>query len=679
MLYDRPPVPSRRRIFTILPGVGIALLVVAAGAAAPEPIASAIRGVLQQATLAHVLVIAGLVGALAVVASVVPNDLPARQRVEAAARPLARARDTLGSLVDRAPWGVSVTVIAAVAATAWYSLGRAATVPRIFADELIHAEAARALAQSGTLPRDSYGLVTPALDSIAYLLVGNDVSAFRLIQALNVAVMVMAAFPAYLLARRALSHRWALVVAALTVIGPWLVYARFVMTEAAFYPAFLLFVLALVRALERPTHARQLALALALVLAFATRTQAIVLVGAVVCAVPAHGLARGRTRIALRAFAATWAAYTVAATGIAALAATGIWAPLGAYEVLLRGWWHPHGLALWAAANVTSLSLGLGVLVVAACPLGAAALLRRRAGEGEQALAAAAISSAVWLLVTVVVLSQSKYGQGTVHERNLFFVAPLVFICAIAWATHGFPRPKLLTAATVATVVVLAVTMPSGVITAHSADALSFKLWTQLERSSFSAARQMIVAVAVGAVVLVRMRTAWPLILTVVLAAVGVTAASDYRSDQSRSLVSRYAWVDRTLPREAKATILWIGCSKDDCPAGSPRSGLAKMAVYTEFFNSRIDRVGHVRGDNGSRGLATDTFALRPDGVVTSMGVPLRPDFVVADARVGIVGSRIALLRAGDVAKTDATRGSALALWRVTPPLRLVQRGLGRK
>jgi hypothetical protein len=95
------------------------------------------------------------------------------------------------------------------------------------------------------------------------------------------------------------------------------------------------------------------------------------------------------------------------------------------------------------------------------------------------------------------------------------------------------------------------------------------------------------------------------------------------------------------------------------------------VAVYTEYFNSRISRVGHLLGDNGARGLGTDTFALRPDGVVTSEGVPLRPESVVADARVDIVGSREALLYAREVGVSDAATGSALALWRVTPPLRL--------
>ena len=467
--------------------------------------------------------------------------------------------------------------------------------------------------------------MTPAVDATAYLLTGNDVDAYRLIQAINVVVMVSAAFPAYLLAKRALSHRGALAVAALAVLVPWMVYARFVMTEAAFYPVFLLFGLALVRALERPSVRRQLVLALALALAFATRTQAVALAGAVVSAVVLHGLARGRPSSDIRAFAPTWALYAAAGAGAAVMAAAGIWRPLGAYSVLLRESWHPHGIVLWLAAHVTSLTLGLGVLVVVAAPLGAAALLNPRAEAHEQAFAAAAVSSTLWLLLTVAVLSVTPYGEGTVHERSLFFVTPFVLICAFAWAERGFPRPLLLTSATVAGLVILAILMPSGVITTHSIDALSFKLWAEMPREGYrrrrcsswpsqSAQSSLSASASPGRS---SSASSWrPL---------GVAAASDYRSEQPRSLTQRYAWIDRTLPVGARAAILWIGLDEGRCPPGAAGSLLGKVALYTEFFNSRIGPVGHLLGDNADRGLATDTFGIRRDGVVTRAGIAAPP------------------------------------------------------
>ncbi len=663
---------SRKYVHPTSLGIaGLVVLVVALGAAAPTPIASLIRFGFDRATPTNVLVVTALI----VVPAVCGLALTHLPRSRARTSQEGRRAGKLSERIEAVPWPLSVGLIAAAAGVAWFSLGRLLAVPRIFADELIYSSAARGLAEGKGVSGHGYGLVTPAVDAMAYLLTRNDIEAYRLIQAINVCVMVSAAFPAYLLARRALSHPFALTVAGLTVVVPWMVYARFVMTEAAFYPVFLLFVLALTRALERPSFRRQLVLALALALAFATRTQAVALAGAVVFALAIYGLARRDVRAAARSFIPTWVLFGSVGACAVVMAAAGVVHPLGAYGVLLEDAWHPHGLALWVAANVTSLSLGLGVLVVVASPLGAATLLSRSATRPEQALASAAVSSTLSLLLTVAVLSVSPYGQGAPHERNLFFAAPLVFICAFSWAERGFPRPPLLSAITGVGMVALAVLMPAGVITTHSIDALSFKFWAVFPRGDLSADAMIVAAVAVGTVLVLLLRTAWPLVVSIAIAAIGVAAASDYTSDAPRSLTPRYGWVDRTLPASGRAAILWIGADEEHCSPATPRSMLDKVTLYTEFFNSRIGPVGHLLADNPARGLATEPFGIRRDGVVTQAGKPLSPGYVVTDARVAIVGSRVAVLRARDVGIADARKGSALALWRVQPPLRLVRKG----
>jgi hypothetical protein len=234
----------------------------------------------------------------------------------------------------------------------------------------------------------------------------------------------------------------------------------------------------------------------------------------------------------------------------------------------------------------------------------------------------------------------------------------------------------LLTASVAAGMVFLAILMPPGVITTHSIGALSFKLWERIPRDGLSAATLIVAAVALGAVIVVRLRATWPLVASVALAAIGVAAASDYRSDQPRSLTQRYGWVDRMLPAGERAAILWIGVDGGRCPAGTPESVLGTVTLYTEYFNSRIGPVGHLVADNAARRLATDAFAVRGNGVVTRAGIPLRSGYVVTDARVGIAGSRIALLAARDVGITGAPEGSALTLWRVAPPLRLLRPAL---
>lgn len=650
-------------------------MAVVAGVAVPDPIALTIRAAFRYATLSVLLSVVAAAAVLAIAAPLLRHRLPQLPTAQ-------RARASCRSFVDATPWFAAVTAVGAVAWAAWYSLSRANSVPRIFSDELIHATAARGLAERGSLESGGYGPLTPAIDSIAYILTEDDVSAYHLIQAINVTLMILAVFPAYLLARRALSHRHALVVAGLAVGIPWLVYARFVMTEAAFYPIFLAFVLVLVRALELPTIQRQAALVLAVAVAFSARTQAVVLPAAVIAATALHGISRGSTRATLRAFAPTWALYAIAGAAVAGFTAVGTWNPLGAYDVLLHdSWRHPRGLVLWAASNLTSLSLGLGVLALPAAALGVAELLKRRSGDSEKAFASAAIAASAVVLLTVVVLAASPHGQGIVHERNLFYVAPLIFICALAWTTRGCARPRLATSITLGIVVALALAMPPGVVTAQSVDALSFKLWTQLDSDWFQAWEQMLLAVVAGACVVALMRSGRLLILTAVLTAIGVAAASDYRSDGSRSVVSNYAWIDRTLAGYADqragdptAMILWVGCGQDDCSLNQRYSDLERMALYTEFFNSRISRTGQLRGNNGARGLAAASLDLRTDGVVTDAGKPLRPAFVVADARIEIGGTRIAVLRGRDAGQS--TPDAALSLWRVRGALRIV--GLSR-
>src|SRR5262249_31477357 len=94
----------------------------------------------------------------------------------------------------------------------------------------------------------------------------------------------LAAVPAYFLARRVLGQWLSLAAAALAVAIPSMVYTATLMTENAFYPIFLTFVLVLVIWLDRPTVAHTLILLGLVVVAYLTRQQAIALLPAIVTA-----------------------------------------------------------------------------------------------------------------------------------------------------------------------------------------------------------------------------------------------------------------------------------------------------------------------------------------------------------------------------------------------------------
>jgi hypothetical protein len=354
-------------------------------------------------------------------------------------------------------------------------------------------------------------------------------------------------------------------------------------------------------------------------------------------------------------------------------AATGVVNPFGAYQKLIDtglGALHPHGLLLWTAANVTSISLGAGVLAALAFPLGVAQLLRRGSADREAAFGSAATSTTLAMLATVVVLCESPYGTGTVGERNLFYVVPLLFIGAAAWVERGFPRPRRLTIVVLAAAVVLAVLLPPGSI-GVVVDSHTFGLWTELNRSWFPAKWQMVAAIAVGALVVAGLRRGWPIALAALLTAIGVTAANDKPPTQPRSVAARYDWVDRTLPGGARATLLYIGFPGAVRCTVAPRVGqVANLSLYTQFFDLKVRDVVQALGTNPASTVAAPTVTIARDGVVREGGKALRPEYAVLDAGVPVVGRRIAELPARGLID-GASRDAALALWKLNGTLRL--------
>src|SRR3954469_3524881 len=156
-------------------------------------------------------------------------------------------------------------------------------------DEILYAELAKSFAATGTfavrgVPTSGYGVIYPVLISPAYALFRSIPAAYTAIKLINALLMSLAAVPAYLLARRVLSTRGALIVAVLTVAVPSTFYAGMVMTESAFYPIFLVAALALVAVLERPRFLSACLFVAALGLAYATRAQAIAILPAALSA-----------------------------------------------------------------------------------------------------------------------------------------------------------------------------------------------------------------------------------------------------------------------------------------------------------------------------------------------------------------------------------------------------------
>jgi hypothetical protein len=648
---------SRTRPETAI-AVGVSLVVVAVALSYPDALADAIRTAFEHLGVAGVVALVvgvGCAGALLALAA------PRR-----AAEPTLRRLRADGT----AQAAVALPLIVAFSAGLRIALAHAAAFPRVFGDELIYSSLAKSFALGGDLllrgDRElGYGVVYPVFASPAYALAPDGAAAFVAIKDLNAVVMSLAAVPAYFLARRVVSHGWSLAVAALSVAVPAMNYTALVMTEPVFYPGFVCLALALVLALERPTARRQLVV-VALVLGLgAVRAQAFAFAPAVATAVALHA-GRGRE---LYRFLPTWLSF--AAGGLLALVAwlaAGL-SPLGAYGVLARDY-SAFDVVKWAAWNLADLELAVGVVALAVLPVAASRLLRRDAAAREHAFGSAAVSLTLWTLASVALLSASPYGLGRLHERNLFYVVPLLLTCLAYWLSNGLPRPRAPTAIALAGVLALPIVLPSRfVLATYSIDAPTMLALRQLHLSvSTSPKTLLILGGAVGAAVFVGARRPAIPLLTVVVAFVGVAAATDWRSPLTPTQADRLAWVDRALPAGARATLVHVDLPKDVCATVRDDGQQRRLEVWTEFFNTRIDHVASVFGQIKEDGLQSRELTIGRDGSLRAGGRELEPDYVVVDSRIEVAGTPVTVF---DGRTLGGSGYEGLTLWRTGGPVRI--------
>jgi hypothetical protein len=261
---------------------------------------------------------------------------------------------------------------------------------------------------------------------------------------LNAFVMSSASIPAFLLACRVTrSVRLSYAVAFLSVCLPWITLSSFVMTEVVAYPAFLWAMLAVQHAIVSRGLRVDTLMVLALGVAILARAQFAVLVVALPVAFYVHEVAfAGEASLRLRAAAAARRlittrrplaiAYAALVALAVALASTGRLAPaLGTYSATAKGDVVPGGIWRAFVEHLAPLALGLGVLPFV---LGLAWLLSTLAAARLREQHAFASLSAVTLvtLLLEVAVYDLRFGRRTVHDRYLFYVAPLILIAFAA-------------------------------------------------------------------------------------------------------------------------------------------------------------------------------------------------------------------------------------------------------
>ena len=350
----------------------------------------------------------------------------------------------MGDSLRRVPaWAWLAGIVAgSIVFRAW--LGSRMPAPFIFTDELQYQENARSLAAGeGIRVRgEPYGIVSvlyPLVLAPAYALFDSLPDAYAAARALNAVVMSLAAIPAFLLARRVLPTGLSLFATLLAVALPSLAYTGTLMSENAFYPAFLLAAWALVRALEQPSLARQAVLLGACAAALLVRVQALAIL---LAALTAPLLLRWVARRPLRPFLPLYA--VVAGGAVLALVAqlargSSLNDLFGAYAVVGEGGYDLGEVLKFLFWHVAELDLYVGIFPVAAFILLAA---RARSLDARaQELVVATIALATWTLLVVAAFA-SRFA-GAIEERNMFVVAPLLLIALLVWIHRGAPRPTI--------------------------------------------------------------------------------------------------------------------------------------------------------------------------------------------------------------------------------------------
>ena len=443
----------------------------------------------------------------------------------------------------------------------------------------------------------------------------------------------------------------ALLAAALTLVLPGLVYSGLILTEVAFYPLLVLAVWAMAQALVRPTLARQALFVGAVLAAMATRLQAIALVPAFLTALafePRKALRLWPTIAAFAAATVAWSAWQLRNGGPATKL-------LGAYQAAGEVHYTVRDSARFVLYHLGDVVLFTGLVPI--CALALLATLRPRSEE-ERAFVGAVVGTTVWLTVEVGIFASRHVGH--LAERNLFALAPVLFLALALWLERGAPRPPVRTAlvALAAAGAVLALPVASFVTAATIPDAPTLIPFYRLHVHAPSLSLELVLdigaVVAAAAFALVPRRAIWvlPAVLVAGLAGASISA--------SRVVAAQATLVQ---PGTLGAHRRWI-----DAAARGPVTYLYTGDVYWNsvweslFWNRRLRRVYDLLDAAVPGGIPQDSLGPLEDGtLVDKFGHRPPVAYVVGSDSLQFRGVRV----------VDA--GNGISLWRVDPPFRLAQ------
>ena len=552
--------------------------------------------------------------------------------------------------VSRATAATQVGALVFVATGLWAALATTMAGPWVIPDEFIYSDLAKSIA-AGHLPAVrgvttfGYGIGYPLLIAPAWVVAASARVAYTLTLVTNAALMSLAAVPAYLLARRFVSHSSSLAIASLSVLLPAMAFTSMILTENAYYPAFLLALLMVVRSLEHPTKRRQVLAMGAIALAVAMKLLGVVLVGIFASVILLDALGSGgvkELRPRVREYRLTFlimASAVVAAVAASAAAGRGAAGALGAYSAVFSKF-NLVDLPWSFVLHVAALDLTCGFI-----PFAATVLVVSRVARGEMRdpqivrFAAVTTSTMFWLALTIAVSagaikagSAGAGAQAHLHERYLFAAAPLLLIgLAVVVERHVERRCRLALAAGI-TAALLAALIPVAHLSENAAlQAPSLIPWLLFSHGQIALSLAAAVAVAVFVLAPVR-RTSLPWGVVGILFATGALLASAASFGKGEAVTAAGVgtspqWVDDAVGRTADVAVLWNEPGAVGRPA-LPRA--AQDVVWVdEFFNRSVRRVLAL-GALSPEGLPETRVKIGKSGVLLAeRGKPVRATFLL--------------------------------------------------
>jgi hypothetical protein len=581
---------------------------------------------------------------------------------EAAARPARRSAATFERVLAAVPL-LSLFVWACLV-YAWQAW--AVVTPFIFTDELEFTQLARSIADTGEPARRGqpygFGSLAVLLMAPAWL-IDNVGSAYDAAKYLNVVAMTAAAFPAYGLARM-VAGRWpSLFAAAATVAIPAFVYSSLLLEEPLAYFVSTLALYLLAKALV--TRGRGWiggAVAAAVIAPLARSQLAVIPAIGILCVLTYAFRSEAGRRWRARWTRGDW----VGGLTLAVLAVVVLSAIVGSQSKSWReatGFYKDRMLeyGIWAGG---ALAIGLGVLPMIA---GLAALARPRDEPHTPERTAFATVLATSLLgfglyMAVKAAYISTVFSTLVVERNLIYLAPLLFVGTAMWLDRPRLRPGALALATFVTGLLVLVTQLRLDYPYFEAPGFAILAWANRELEVSQATIELLLwpllLVALGLLLLPRLLAGRPKLARGALVGAAALVLAWNIAGQSAASAGARSNANGFLAGFPEP-VDWLDRATGGKPAFFLGQGVANPngVHLLEFWNRSLKEVWALDNRAPGPGPTQSPDLATPDG-------ELFPDpgygWVVASSEIELVGREV-------------VRVGGWRLWQLALPLRLRQ------